>query len=151
MEPTSTMPQLPTAPYFQSSPKEHSIDLCDTVPTREHVSRLALLDGFDLDSIVYDSKGLAWSFRFEQPAVRPSVLGRLLAHTVYNPVREVAVSWSPLRDYSFAELRDAYLDAVAHDDDVLTQFVEQSELRQRIQESHSFEDLIKIWQWMCTE
>jgi len=50
-----------------------------------------------------------------------------------------------------AELRDAYLDAVAHDDDVLTQFVEQSELRQRIQESHSFEDLIKIWQWMCTE
>ena len=83
--------------------------------------------------------------------MRPSVLGRLLAHTVYNPVREVAVSWSPLRDYSFAELRDAYLDAAVNDDDVLTQFVEQSDLQRRIQESRNFEDLIETWRWMSTD
>src|SRR5882672_7606197 len=114
------MLQLPTAPYFLLSPKKHSIDLCDTVQTRQRVSRLALLDGFDLDSIAYESKGLAWGFRFERPAGRPSVLGRLLAHTIYNPVRELDVSWFHLRDYSFAELRGAYLDAVVHDDDILT-------------------------------
>ncbi len=145
------MAYLPAAPYFQCYPKEHSIDLCDTVHTRQRVSHVALLDGFDLGSIVYDSKGLAWRFSFERPAARLSVLRRLLAHTIYNPVREVAVSWFRLHEYSFAELRDAYLDAIAHDDDVLTQFVEASDLQRRVQESQSFGDLVETWRWMDTD
>ena len=143
--------QLPQAPYFLSRRKEHYIDLCDTVQTRQRVSHLALLDDFDSDSIAYDSKGLAWSFHFEQPPARSALLGRLLAHTIYNPVREVAISWSQLRDYSLEELRDAYLDAVAHDKGILTQFVEPNELQQRIQQIRTFEDLVEIWQWMSTD
>jgi hypothetical protein len=53
--------------------------------------------------------------------------------------------------HSVTELRDAYLDAVAHDDDILTQFVEQDTLRKRIQQCRSFQDLVETWQWMSTD
>lgn len=78
-----------------------------------------------------------------------SLFDRLLAE-VYNPSREVPVSYSKLRSYQFAELQGAYLDAVANDDDVLTRFVEAVQLTKRIKKCSTFRDVMETCQWMNT-
>ena len=42
-----------------------------------------------------------------------------------------------------SELQNAYLDALVYDDDILTQFVEEKDLRRRIQHSSTFSDLVE--------
>ena len=70
-----------------------------------------------------DSEGAAWGFHFVGRKEKFSLLDRLLAE-VYNPCREFPVSYSQLRSDQFAELQRACLDGVAHDDDILTQFLD---------------------------
>lgn len=78
-----------------------------------------------------------------------SLFDRLLAE-VYNPSREFPVSYSKLHSYQFAERQGAYLDGVAHDDNILTQFVKAGELTKRITQCSTFGELIETWKWMNT-
>jgi hypothetical protein len=105
---------------------------------------------YDSNCTIYDSEGAAWGFRFVGWKGKYSLLDRLQAE-VYNPSREFPVSYSQLRHYQFAELQRAYLDAVAHDDDILTQFVEADELTKHIKQCSDFKELLETWQWMQTD
>jgi len=142
----------PTPPYFLWNSREHYFDCVDASSAAEagRVSRAALVTEYDSQCMIYDSAGMAWGFHFVGRKEKFSLLDRLLAE-VYNPVREFAVSYSQLRSYAFAELQGAYLDAVAHDDDILTQFVESDELTKRIQQCSNFKELLETWQWMETD
>jgi hypothetical protein len=143
----------PTAPYFLWNSSQHFFD-CVTAASAAaagtRVSRVALVKGYDSHCTIYDSEGTAWGFHFVGRKEKYSLLDRLLAK-VYNPSREFPVSYSQLRHYQFAELQRAYLDAVAHDDDVLTQFVEADELTKRIKQCSDFKELFETWQWMQTD
>jgi len=143
--------ELPAVPYFLFDPKKHFIDLEDAAQTRRVVTLLSLLDDFDARSIVYDSEGSVWSFLYDRSKSSMGFVGRVLANTVYNPKREVVVSWSRVRQYGFQELREAYLDAVEADDDILTQHVEQEELQERVRRCIDFNDFVETWQWMNTD
>ena len=111
------------------------------------VSRVTLVSGYDSNCTIYDSEGAAWSFHFVGRKEKFSLFDRLLAE-VYNPSREFPVVYSKLRSYKFAELQGAYLDGVANDDDILTQFVEPGELTKRITQCSTFGELMKTWRWM---
>jgi hypothetical protein len=50
------------------------------------------------------------------------------AHTVHNPVVELAYEYTRGPVYPVEELRDAVRRAIEQDDDILTQFHEASEL-----------------------
>ncbi len=140
----------PTSPYFLWNGRQHYFDCitsADAAQAGKRVSRVALITEYDSHCTIYDSKGTAWGFHFVGRKEKFSLLDRLLAE-VYNPRREFPVSYSQLRSYQFAELQRAYLDGVAHDDDVLTQFVEAGELTRRITQCSTFGELIETWQWM---
>jgi hypothetical protein len=64
---------------------------------------------------------------------------------------DVPVQWTKIGSYNIEELRQSFIDAVAHDDDVLTQFVEREELVHRLRESDSFLDFIQVWEWLSHE
>ena len=89
-------------------------------------------------------------FRFAGREEKYSLFDRLLAE-LYNPAREFAIAYFELRPSPFAELQTAYLDAVACDDDVLTQLVEAGELTKRIQQCSNFKELLETWRWMETD
>ena len=142
----------PTPPYFLWNNRQHyftCITLADAAQAGKKVSRLALVSEYDSNCTIYDSEGAAWGFHFVGRKEKFSLFDRLLAE-VYNPTREFPVSYSKLRRYHFAELQGAYLDGVAHDDDILTQFVEVGELTKRIAQCSAFGELIETWQWMNT-
>jgi hypothetical protein len=145
------MSSTPTAPYFSCNQKRHAIELSETLETRLPVSQSILVSDFDAEWVAFDAAGAVWSFHYERPPGGFSFITRLLTKTVMNPIREVAVSWTHLRSYQLSELRDAYLDAIEYDDDILTQFVERDELRRRVQQSQSFHDLVETWRWMETD
>jgi len=111
---------------------------------------MTLVKEYDSHCTIYDSEGVAWGFHFVGRKEKYTLFDRLLAE-VYNPCREFPVSYSQRGRYDFAELQGAYLDAVAHDDDILTQFVEADELTERIKQCSNFKQLLETWQWMETD
>ncbi len=64
---------------------------------------------------------------------------------------DVEVQWKDAKPYGIEELRRNFLDAVEHDDDILTQFVHREALFQRIRACESFEELVLVWEWLSAE
>ncbi len=91
-----------------------------------------------------------WSVQVEQPSVNGGPFRKFLAY-IDNSTYQVPLRWSLLREYPFHELRDAYLDAIKHDDDALTQSVEQEELEERIRRCAHFQSRVETWHWMETD
>ena len=126
----STTVNQPTPPYFLWNDRQHfftCITAADAAEAGKKVSRVTLVTEYDSHCTIYDSEGMAWGFHFVGRKEKFSMFDRLLAE-VYNPRREFPVSYSKRRSYQFDELQGAYLDGVAHDDDILTQFVDGDEL-----------------------
>jgi len=142
------MSELPSTPYFFWNARAHSIDLEHTAYTRTRMSHRALMDGHDSETVVFDSDGALWTFSLERPKEGLGKVARFLAHTLYNPTREVAWSWTKVRDYPLEELRIACLDAVEFDDDILTQFVERDALSERIRKCQTFNEILDTWEWL---
>ncbi len=70
----------------------------------------------------------------------------MLVNTIYNPKINVTVLWGEPKTYVLEELKTAYIKAVEKDDDILTQFVEAKELKNKISDAQSFGELIEIYQ-----
>jgi hypothetical protein len=137
----------PAPPYFLWNSRQRfftCITLADAAGAGKKVSRVTLVTEYDSKCTIYDSEGTTWGFHYVGRREKFSLFDRLLAE-VYNPSREFPVSYSKLRGYQFAELQGAYLDSVAHDDDILTQFVEAGELTKRIMQCSTFGELIETW------
>jgi len=137
----------PAPPYFLWNSRQRfftCITLADAAEAGKKVSRVTLVTEYDSKCTIYDSEGTTWGFHYVGRREKFSLFDRLLAE-VYNPSREFPVSYSKLRGYQVAELQGAYLDSVAHDDDILTQFVEAGELTKRIMQCSTFGELIETW------
>jgi hypothetical protein len=128
--------------------------LAETVWTKLEVPLQNIIRGADVSWIIYDASGVAWSFRYARPAGGFSLLSRLLAHPLFGPflfMREIAIEWTEHQPYQLSELRDAYLQGIAHDDGWFTRFVEGAELERRVRGCQTFEELLQTWRWTKTE
>lgn len=141
----------PQAPLFTVSQKPCFIDFQTEAETHTHVTRLSLVNNTDSEWLAFDAVGNVWSFSYERPAGGFSAFSRLLARSFYNPVSRVAVTWSQVRPYALDELRQHYLDAIAADDDILTQFVDPDELCARVRACSTFQDFVATWEWQSTD
>ena len=142
---------LPNAPVFMVNPRQRFIGLHRAVGANTRFS-LDVITYLDPESLsYYDAEGTIWSFRFDPPVSAFSVFLRFLATSFRIPVPPVAITWTALRTYNTDELRRHYLDAIAVDDDILTQFVESEELGARVRACTTFEDLVDAWTWQSTD
>ena len=83
--------------------------------------------------------------------VRPLVpLSRLLASTIYNPRLTVRYEYRA-RAYDLAELRQALIDAIDRDADILTQFHEPEELKRRLDLARTFDDVVGVLDFAATD
>lgn len=86
--------------------------------------------------------------RYEVASAVPSQpLGRLskmLANTIYNPKLTVRYEYQSTGSYELPELRQALVDAIEKDDDILTQFHEADELKQRLNVAGTFDDIVDV-------
>jgi hypothetical protein len=141
----------PKGPLFIVSKKPRSFDFQAKAKTHIQATRLTLISTADSACLAFDSAGTVWSFCYERPPGGFSALARFLAHTFYNPVSRVSITWAMVRPYDFEELSQHYLAAIADDDDVLTQFVERDELCARVRACSTFAEMVATWRWQNTD
>ena len=72
--------------------------------------------------------GHIYEIETAEPSREISLLSRFLANTIYNPSIRFSYRYRQLQKYDLAELKRAVQSALAHDDDVLTQFASKEEL-----------------------
>jgi hypothetical protein len=138
---------MPTAPCFIVGPRGY-ISLESTIPEQQRIKLLGALSGFYESSVVYDSRGLRWRSKGVEIPLPRTWWTVLLANTVYNPWITITQHWHEPQPYQLQELKLLYLQAVDQDDDILTQFVEPEDLRQRISAARSFDELVAVYRWM---
>ena len=144
------MPSLPAKPYFSCmNPPTGYFDLeVEEAMTTASVSRSVLLKDDDDQYVFYDSDGFVWNSRLERPALNRGFWSRV-ATNFYNPSQQVDVKWTRVRQYSFEELRAAYIQALERDDDILTQFAEREELKALVEKVTDFAGLVTFYNWSC--
>lgn len=124
--------------YFSFNPQFESTIVATT---------LGAFGGFAEKRIVFDRDGRQWRAKSIVSPVPKSWWRVLLANTVYNPRITVTILWRQPTPFDVEELKQAYLKAVGKDDDILTQFVEADELKKRIKNAQSFDELVEVYNW----
>src|SRR5512143_1000168 len=131
----------PTGPCFTVGPKGY-FSFEPNISSRRTATLLGAIGGFFDKNIVYDAEGRRWQAKGIECPYRRTWWTVFLANTVYNPRITVTVLWRKPKAYALEELKLAYSKAVDKDDDILTQFVEAAELKKRISEAESFDQLV---------
>jgi len=78
-------------------------------------------------------------------------LSRILAKTIYNPKFSVRYEYRARGDYRLSELQHALVEAIDRDDDVLTQFHDAEELKRRLSQAQSFDDVVGVLRFAATD
>jgi hypothetical protein len=95
-------------------------------------------------AIYYDKDGFKWTSEIYSQKFQPSFLTKLLARTFYNPIIKVERTWTKIGRYTLPELIEKVNHCIDLDDDLLTQFIGASELKLKVKQSKSFEELVKL-------
>jgi hypothetical protein len=115
-------------------------------------SRLALVNGYYADLVLYDGAGRAWQVIGATPARRLTRLGRWLARTVYNPRVAVSVRYAEPRPYDLAELKHELTTLIDLDpDDLYDQFVTHDELKGLVSRAATRAELFRVAETLGSE
>ncbi len=80
-----------------------------------------------------------------------SGLVRFLAFTVYNPRRTIRLRYEHIGEYKLPELKRRIWECVEQDDDILTQFLEASEIKAALDQATDFEHVAALIRRMGEE
>ncbi len=115
-------------------------------------SRVALVNGYYTDLVLYDAAGQAWQVIDATPARRLTGLGRWLARTVYNPRVAVSVRYAEPRPYDLAELKHELTALIDRDpDDLYDQFVTHDELKGLVSRAATLAELFRVAETLGSE
>jgi hypothetical protein len=121
------------------------LELHEELPSTVTATLLGLVRRFWIKSRIYGAGGVVYRVLPEPGMIpRPTLGRRILANTIYNPRYRIPVRYEPGGHYELAEVKGRIARAVAHDDDVLTQFMEPSEIRAQLDSASSFEDVVQL-------
>ena len=140
------MRAVPVDPVFLFDPKTHWIDLWETAKATLTVA--AFLGAKRFEFVGYDANLSLWTVSWKSPELS---LWNRIANLAGHSRMSVPVHWTDTGRYKIGELRQNFIEAVVHDDDVLTQLVEPEELIRRLRECDTFLQLAQAWQWLKTD
>ena len=128
-----------------------SVRLTDELPPTVTASLLAVINRYFEGITIYRDDGVKLSIEPTPAPPERSLWNVVLANTIYNPVRVYAVRYRERGSYLLGEVKENILAAVATDDDILTQFLDASEIKSRLDRSESFEDIVDLVRAMSSE
>ena len=76
---------------------------------------------------------------------------KILAATIYNPRCIVQYEFRSAGPYELDDLKQAVADAIDKDDDILTQFHEADELKERLADVKTFDGVLKLLRFAQTD
>ena len=139
-------PDQPVAPLFLLDADRDWIEFEEIVTTERILLSSAAIKEYEF--IAYAADGTKWNMRYESPGF--SIWTRL-SRFIHTRKIVVPVRWNRCGTYRIDELRAAFLQAVEHDDDVLTQFVKRDDLIARLNTGATFGEFVRIWHWLAMD
>lgn len=91
---------------------------------------------------LYDRYGKRWTFRFVNGNIKDNFKTRILANTLYNPMVNVDIEWTQTGTYNLDDLKNAIFLCVDKDDDIITQFEEADDIKNKIKNCATFEEIL---------
>lgn len=121
----------------------------DVIPNEEFLSQAvtsALLDpDVFADNFFYDSDLIKWTHIRTAENFKPNFIARFLARNmIFNPVVVVKITWTKNGHYELEQLKKLLQSSIEKDDDITTQFEDRDSLKEKVQQSTSIKQLIKI-------
>ena len=95
-----------------------------------------------LGALVYDADGKKWKIEELKPTTSVGFFQTILSLTVYNPALEAEFKLLLLGEYELRELKDRLLGILRSDDDVLTQFKEESTIENALGNAKDFSEAL---------
>ena len=132
-----------TFPALGVSEKE-PIALWRTAQKEPSCSLYAFVKGYWSRLKLFDASGMEWAVAEAVPTRPCSQLAKWLAPICYNPIITVTLRFEKPRHYTVDRLRQLVCQAIDHDEDIMTQFVEADALKAHVQATTSLADLIAV-------
>ena len=114
------------------------IELHDQLRPTVRTTTLAIASRWWETSLIYGPDGTLWRPCAADARLRLSLLTRLLAYTLYNPVRDVPMTYRTAGTYTLDDLKRRIAECVDNDDDVLTQFMEAAQIQDGLRRAKDF-------------
>jgi hypothetical protein len=92
----------------------------------------------------FHSDGFVYEVESADPERPLGALSKILAMTVYNPWLQLKYTYRKVVAYSLEELKGAVAAAIREDDDILTQFEDESALMNELSEAKSFQSVAAV-------
>lgn len=97
-----------------------------------------------LQPLVIDSGMQVWKMKNIIPEKPITFIDIILANTFYNPLIPITFELEPILEKPFQRVQEAIKDAIDADDDILTQWVAEEELKELVERATSFKTLLSI-------
>jgi hypothetical protein len=136
------MPQKMTPTFPLISICKDAIEIIDGSYPLDKTNLLGVLQYSASKCLYYDKEGNVWSSTISSEKHKPTFLNKLLANTFYNLSITIQRSWAQYRHYELQELKESISGCIDKDDDILTQFVEGSKLKQRVSSCTDFDAVV---------
>lgn len=144
----SETPKLPLISIYKS--KGIEIINRETIKYLERTSTYGLMQNSD-DAKVYSNEMEMWNLEQKTDKFKNTKWNRFLAKTIYNPSFDVTLFWKKIGMYKLTELKTKINSCIDKDDDILTQFVEADFLKNKVESSVDFSELIDNLNKYCFE
>jgi hypothetical protein len=136
------MQERPTFPLLVIEDQGY-LQLIEDESPLTRCNALGLIKGFYKKIRAYDSIGFIWIVEDVQTSFKINRLSKFLAFSIYNPSLEVSLSWKKWKNYGLEELKYDLKKRVDQDDDIITQFFDSDTIKNAIDESVSFNQLLQ--------
>jgi hypothetical protein len=122
---------------------DRGLNIFDNDSKFRTISTLTFLKQNPEQNNFYDKAGDKWTFSFVNPNIKDSFKTRFLANTFYNPTIKVELEWRHLEKYRLNDLINHILKCVDQDDDIITQFEEAETIKNNLEKSQTYEEIIQ--------
>jgi hypothetical protein len=122
--------------------RENAIDILNGDYPLDHTTLCSFVKHNPDSSVYYDKNGFKWTSSIYSQKYKPTLLTKLLANTFYNPTIEVQRSWVKIGRYELSELIEKVNHCIDLNDDLLTQFIEGSALKAKVNNSQTLATLL---------
>ncbi|WP_144054907.1 hypothetical protein [Rhodopirellula europaea] len=125
-----------------------SVQLQDDLPTSVRANRGAILSRYWVGLTYYRSDGITLSMSpADDDLPTPTLTNRFLSF-IYNPTRDMDVVYTEDGAYEIPPLKKTILEYVGRDDDILTQFMDHSQISSALKRANDFPAVVDVLERM---
>ena len=125
-----------------------SVQLQNDLPSSVRANRGAILSQYWVGLTYYRSDGVTLSMTPSDDDLPQATLTNRVFSFFYNPSRDMNVVYTEAGPYEIAALKKTILEYVGRDDDILTQFMDHSQISSALKRASDFPAVVGVLERM---